>query len=133
MKIHWVRIVIAGFVAEVLLLVIFRIVSRPLASLPGGATVLGGGFILMVLAALWVAHKSESLFVLQGILVGISAVVFYTIGDILRGNLHLAGHSIFFYIAHITKLLGGAVGGFLAAKRAKAEGPIAQKAANGAM
>ena len=117
MKIHWGRVVIAGLLAEALLIPVFLIVSQPLASPAGAAVGLGGGFVFMLLAALWAAQKIESRFVLHGILVGISAVVFYTIGNIVRGQLHFAGHSVFFYLAHIAKILGGAAGGFLAARR----------------
>jgi hypothetical protein len=117
MKIHWGRVVIAGFLAEILLIAVYLVVSQPLTSLVGATIGLGGGFVFMLLAALWAAQKIESRFVLHGILVGISAIVFYTIGDVLRGQLHLAGHSVFFYIAHITKILGGAAGGYIAGRR----------------
>ncbi len=117
MKIHWGRIVIAGFLAEILLIAVFLIVSQPLTSLVGATIGLGGGFVFMLLAALWAAQKIESRFVLHGILVGIAAIVFYTVGDVLRGQLHLAGHSVFFYLSHVTKILGGAAGGFIGGRR----------------
>lgn len=127
MKINWGRVVIAGFLAEILLIAVFLIVSQPLTSLVGATIVLGGGFVFMLLAALWAAQKIESGFVMHGILVGISAIVFYTIGDVLRGQLHLVGHSVFFYLAYITKILGGAAGGFLAARRIKEKESVAPK------
>lgn len=117
MKIHWGRIVIASFLAEILLLAVFLIVSQPLTSLVGATIGLGGGFVSMLLAAIWAVQKIESRFVLHGILVGIAAIVFYTIGDVLRGQFHLTGHSVLFYLAHIAKILGGAAGGFVGGRR----------------
>jgi hypothetical protein len=122
MKIHWGRIVIAGFVAEFLLLAVYRVVSQTFASFVGGTIILGGGFVFMFVGALWVGRKIESRFILHGLLVGVFAVVFYiiaTLPTVLRGQ-YASNYWVDAIFGHTPKLLGGIVGGFIAGRKAKA-------------
>lgn len=117
MKIHWLRILLGGFLAEVAVFVvvisIFRIAGQrallyaaPVASL-----------VMCFLFAGWVARGVESSFILHGALVGVVATLFYV-------AITLAQPEPFaYYLAHALKIPGGAAGGAVAATRAKAHIP----------
>ena len=117
MKILWVRAAIAGVLAEVVLIAILVGIFRPLyAGRADLAVVLSGGFALMLVAGWWVGHKARSRFILHGALVGVAAVALYTALTLrltLNGQLKL---DVWFFTAHALKILGGAVGGFLAGR-----------------
>jgi len=117
MKIHWGRILIAALVAEALLVVLVNI-SRRLSLSGAISTIIGYlSFVaLMFLAALWVARKIESRFILHGTLVGFAAVAFYvilTFNATLRGQVQI---NVEYFLLHIIKILGGAAGGFVAGR-----------------
>jgi hypothetical protein len=136
MKIHWVRIVVAGLVAELGLLVIYDLLIRlhldsTVARL---LVVIAGSFVFVLLGALWAARKSDAYFVLQGTLVGVAAVVVYilmTLPMVLRGHYPM-NYWLAALVGHPPKLLGGVAGGFLAGRRLNAKKSIAQKAAKSA-
>jgi hypothetical protein len=110
-KIQWIRVLIAGFLAEVSVIVIvipfFMIAGQhvlvyvaPLASLA-----------MCFVFALWVGRRLESGFVLHGVLVGVVATLLYV-------ALTRAHPEPFAYVvAHGLKILGGAGGGFIAGRR----------------
>jgi putative membrane protein (TIGR04086 family) len=110
-KIHWGRIIVGGILAEIAL--ILAIVP---AGLKLGETFLHytagpGSFIFCLLGALWVCRRVESRFVLHGILVGVVAALFYI------GLTRLQPEPLAYIIAHVLKLGGGALGGYLAERR----------------
>jgi putative membrane protein (TIGR04086 family) len=110
-KIHWLRIILGGLFAEVALI----IAIVPLGLHIGGNFLLytapPGSFIACFFAALWVARKIDSRFILHGTLVGVVAALIYL-------ALTRAQPEPFAYIvAHALKLLGGAFGGFIAQRR----------------
>ena len=120
MKIHWVRILIAGLAAEILLLLIFlsfvQLYGRGTAS---EVIVIGGSFVFMLLGALWVARKIGSHYVLHGFLVGIVAVILYVIVSlptVLRGE-YPGNYWLIALYGHAPKLLGGIVGGYVSGRR----------------
>jgi putative membrane protein (TIGR04086 family) len=121
MKILWGRVLVAGFLVELLLLVALNGVSRPLYGSEGDSPVVFvGGFFLTLIGALWVGRKAPSRFVLHGTLVGIAAVALYTALTLqvtLSGQLEI---DLRFFAAHIAKILGGSLGGFMVAKRSTA-------------
>jgi putative membrane protein (TIGR04086 family) len=121
MRIHWGRILLAAFVAEALLVAVFQIASQRFGNLSGGVVVFLGGFAFMFVGAQWVARKIDSRFLLHGTLVGIAAVLFYTIITLYLtvGGQFRIDYNIRFFLAHIVKILGGAVGSFLAGRRGK--------------
>jgi len=136
MKISWGRIVNAGLVAEILLLLIYQIVvlqyGRGTAST---VTVIVGCFLFMLVGALWVGRKIESRFILHGFLVGVVAVAYYVVRslpDVLSGQYPM-NYWLAAVYGHAPKLLGGLVGGYIAGRNAKAKEPVVQKAAKGAM
>ncbi len=112
-KLHWGRILIGGFLAEV---AVFAIVI-PISLLFGRESLLysapAASLGMTFLFALWVGQRIESRFVLHGMLVGVVATLLYV-------GLTLARPEPFAYlVAHGLKILGGATGGFVAGRRAK--------------
>lgn len=119
MKIAWGRIVNAGLVAEILLLLIYQIVvSRYGRGTASTVIVVVGSFVFMLAGALWVGRKIESRFILHGFLVGVVAVAYYVIRslpDVLSGQYQ--NYWLTALWGHTPKLLGGIVGGYLAGRR----------------
>jgi hypothetical protein len=136
MTIHWGRILNAGLVAEILLLGIYQLVAwrygnRGLAAM---TVIIAGSFLFMAVGAIWVARKIESRFILHGFLVGIVAVLYYVIRslpDLLGGR--YPDYVQLALVGHTPKILGGLVGGFLAARSRKAKGITASNATKTAM
>lgn len=122
MKINWGRVVNAGLVAEILLLLVYQFVVQ----LYGRGTastviVIGGSFLFMLVGALWVGRKIESRFILHGFLVGVVAIAYYVIRslpDALSGEYPVNYWTAALY-GHTPKLLGGLVGGYLAGRGKK--------------
>ena len=122
MKINWGRVVNAGLVAEILLLLIYQFVVQAYSSvIATRVIVIGGSFLFMLVGALWMGRKIESRFILHGFLVGVVAIVYYVISSLpnalngeYSGNYWLAA-----LFGHTPKLLGGIVGGYLAGRMKK--------------
>ncbi len=70
-----------------------------------------GSFVTCFLAAFWVARRIESRFVLHGLLVGVIAALIYV------GLTRAQPEPLAYIMAHLLKLVGGAVGGLLAGRR----------------
>ena len=113
-RIHWVRALIGGFLAE---LSVFAVVI-PVLLLSGQHALLyaapAASLVTCFLFALWVGRQVESRFVLHGILVGVVATLLY-VGLTLGRPEPLA-----YLVAHALKILGGAAGAFVAGRRRKA-------------
>lgn len=109
-RIHWVRILIGGFLAEVSVIAFVIPVSLLFGkhSLPYSAPV--ASMVACFLFAIWVARRADSNFVLQGALVGVVATLIYI--GLTRGQ----PEPIAYIVAHALKILGGAVGGLVAAR-----------------
>jgi putative membrane protein (TIGR04086 family) len=111
--IHWLRVLLAGFLAE-LSVIAFVL---PIALLVGKNTLTYTAPAASLLAcfafAIWVGRSLTSQFALHGILVGVVATLIYV--ALTRGG----PEPLAFLIAHALKLLGGAAGGLLAARRQK--------------
>jgi len=111
--IHWLRILLAGFLAEVAIIALVL----PIALLAGKSTLPYTATAASLLAcfgfAIWVGRGLTSQFVLHGILVGVVATLIYV--ALTRGGPEPPAY----LIAHILKLLGGATGGLVAARRQK--------------
>ena len=121
MKIQWGRVLNAGLIAEILLLLIYQIFiwrfGRGQAAM---SLVVLGSFVFMLIAGAWVGRGIESRFVLHGLLVGIVAVVYYAIvslPNVLNGQYQNYFQTAL--IGHTPKLLGGIVGGFIAGRKVK--------------
>ena len=110
-RIHWIRVLLGGFLAE---LCVFAIVF-PVRYLFGQraflASILVASALMPFLFALWVGRHTDALFVLHGTLVGLVAALLY---------LALAWgqpQPLLYKIAHGLKLVGGACGGLVASRR----------------
>lgn len=109
--IHWARILLGGLLAEVALILAIVPLGLRLGEGFLHYTAPPGSFIMCFLAALWVCRRTESHFILHGILVGVVAALIYV-------GLTRAQPEPFAYIlAHALKLVGGACGGFVAQRR----------------
>jgi hypothetical protein len=113
MKILWWRILIAAIVLEILygLFLVFVLGAAEQAYTTFG---IASVFVFMAIGGLWVGSKATSRPVLQGGVIGVVAVLFYTVltaPAVLSGELAVTGP---FLLNHLAKVLGGACGGFLA-------------------
>ena len=115
-NIRWGWILLGGFLVE---LAIFAI-AIPLSFLLGEESLLytapAASFVGSFVLGLWVATKAPQRRVLHGALVGVAAALIF-IGMSLAGPEPIA-----YIVAHVLKVLGGAVGGFVALKGATAGG-----------
>ena len=111
MKIHWGRILAGGLVAEVALIVAIVPLGMRLGDAFLHYTAPPGSFVTCFLAALWVAWRIESRFILHGILVGMVAALIYV------GLTRAQPEPFAYIVAHALKLVGGACGRFVAQRR----------------
>jgi putative membrane protein (TIGR04086 family) len=111
--IHWLRVLLGGFLAEVSVIALIL----PIALLAGKNTLTysapAASLLACFVSALWVGRRLTSQFVLHGILVGVVATLIYV--ALTRGS----PEPLAYLIAHALKLLGGAAGGLVAARRQK--------------
>ena len=123
-NVRWGWIVLGAFVAEVLgfaVLMGIRVLHGygPFALDPlsgvGNAAFLIELFLVFMLAGWWVARGARELVVLNGLLVGVAAVLIYEIAA--RGSGQSIPISASYLLAHAVKIAGGGVGGWLAARR----------------
>ena len=113
-RIHWVRILIGGFLAEAS---VFAVVV-PVFLLFGQRAVpyaaLSASLVTCFLFALWVGRRVDSRLVLHGTLVGVVATLLYVGLNLGRPEPPT------YLVAHVLKILGGAAGGLFAERRRKA-------------
>ena len=109
--VRWGWILLGGFLAEVAIFVIVI----PLSLLMGQQSLLysapPASFAAAFVFGLWVARKARERRVLHGTLVGVIAMLIY-IGTSLGRPEPVA-----YVIAHVLKVLGGVMGGFVASKQ----------------
>jgi len=125
-RIHWGRIVAAGFLAETAVFVIFFLlllgatlagipeIARPMSTLDY-IDAMVSSFAMVFLFTLWVGKGIESGFVLHGMLVGVVGILLFGI-LILAGTGSLAQPPLYL-VAHGLKILGGIAGGLVAQRR----------------
>src|SRR5687768_13309552 len=119
----WLRTILGGLLAEMLVLVMILPVAYAVGfDLSGGpasvppalnAAIVVASFVAPLLLTQWVARRLTSQFVLHGFLVGFTAFVIYMIPMTLSGE----SQPLIYWIAHAMKILGGLAGGLLAARR----------------
>jgi len=119
MQLRWGRVLVGGFLAE---LVVFAIVF-PMRYLFGQqaflASIVLASAAMPFIFALWVCRRVESNLILHGALVGIVAAVFYL------GLAWGQTQPLLYKIAHGFKVVGGAAGGVVASRRKSLVGPVA--------
>ena len=128
---RWLRAILGGFLAEVLVMILilpvafavgYDLTSGDPSSVPPAlnTAIVIASFIAPLLLTQWVAKKATSQFVQHGFLVGFTAFVIYMIPMVLSG----AAQPLVYWIAHAMKILGGVTGGYVAARR-RAPRPVA--------
>ena len=129
MSVRWLRVLIAGFLAEVVLI----LVAIPLFFLPNSTTALNlvippASFLVLIPFGWWAARGAPQSQVLNGFLAGLAGVVLYVALTVCaaalahRGDLAASVRPAYL-LAHALKLVGGALGGWIAARRAAAPRP----------
>jgi hypothetical protein len=125
--IRWLRILGIGLLAELAL----SVVAVPFAFMPGGRDVMmyavvPATLILFIPFGYWAARPLRSRFVLHGLLTGAVGVVLYIV--LILGATSLPGappmdwatsFSPSYLLTHALKLVGGALGGALAARKSR--------------
>jgi hypothetical protein len=121
MRINWKRVLIVGFISEIVLFALFRLVNL----LPPGLTleilVYMDWFGLMFIGGLWIARRLESGFVLHGVLVGIVANILFVVillPAIIRGQLP-DGYWIGALPSFVVKIAGSMAGAYVGGIRRK--------------
>ena len=119
-QLRWGRILVGGFLAELL---VFAIVF-PTLYLFGQraflASILIASAMMPFIFAIWVGRRIESRFVLHGGLVGLVAALIY------MGLAWGQTQPLLYKIAHGLKVAGGMAGGVVASRRKPADRPVVQ-------
>src|SRR4051812_48860898 len=110
-RIHWVPIVIFGFLSELAIIAVFVPSTVLLGEQPGVYTAVIGSFVMPFLFAMWAVGKLKSKFILHGMLVGAVGILIYI--GLTRGQ----PEPLLYILAHALKLLGGAAGGYVVQRR----------------
>jgi hypothetical protein len=119
-SLRWGRIVLGGFMAELLLI----LAVIPLQVTGGGESAIttvavAGSFMAFVPVAWWLGRRLPRP-VAHGVLMGAFAAAVYTV-LFLGGQMFdptVPPMPLMYYVAHVLKLAGGAVGGWLARRSA---------------
>lgn len=115
-KIHWGRVVVGGFLAELLVFVIVFPVRHLFGQRAFLASILMASAAMPFLFAIWVCRRAESLFALHGALVGLVAALIYL------GLAWGQPQPLLYKVAHGLKVVGGVAGGVVALRRKPTEG-----------
>jgi putative membrane protein (TIGR04086 family) len=120
--IRWLRVVLAGFLAEVVLVG----VAVPLYFLPNRQQALNiaippASFVVLAAFGWWVGRSAPRAPVLNGFLAGTVGVVLYLVlvlvGAVATHTDPLASLTPAYLLAHALKMAGGATGGWLAGRK----------------
>jgi hypothetical protein len=117
-SLRWGRIVLGGFLAEVLLIV----AVIPMRAAGAGETAItvlavAGSFIVFLPVAWWLT-RSVARPILHGALMGAAAAAIYMALSVVGQQLdpNAPAVPLIYYFAHALKLAGGATGGWLAGR-----------------
>lgn len=114
-SIRWGWVLLSGFLAEFAIIVIVI----PLSMIAGQESLLYSApiasFVVTFFFGLWIARKTPQRRVLHGALVGVVATLIYV------GMSFGQPQPVAYLVAHVLKVLGGAAGGFVALKDARAK------------
>jgi len=111
--IRWLRVLLAGFLAEVFVIALVIPISLLFGKNTLSYSAPAASLLACFVFAIWVGRRLDSRFVLHGVLVGVVAALIYV--ALTRGGPEPPAY----LVAHALKLLGGAAGGFVAARRQK--------------
>jgi putative membrane protein (TIGR04086 family) len=113
-RIHWGRIVAAGVLAEVALIIAIVPAGLRLGESFLHYTAGPGSFLFCFLGGWWAARNVESRPILHGTLVGVVAALIYV------GLTKAQPEPLAYIVAHVLKLVGGACGAYAVRRRAPA-------------
>lgn len=113
-SILWLRIILTGLAMEITYGLYISFLRWYEESLITSFLALG---LLMLFGGYWVGRKASSLKTLQGALVGVTGVIFYLVISFSLADSEEVSTGLQFWMEHIAKIGGGALGGFLASKR----------------
>ena len=118
LSLRWGRIVLGGFLAELLLI----IAVIPVYASQGGQTALNivavaGSFAAFIPVAWWLG-RTIARPMLHGVLMGAFAAAVYTLMFVVGRQFDPSTPPMpaIYYVAHLLKLAGGAMGGWLATR-----------------
>ena len=126
MKIHWIRVLVAGFLIEVVLAIVlvggFAAAGVALETIStASAVVIGVGcFLAAFLVVLWFGRRIESHLVLHGFLMGLVATLLYVALVAGSGQMStaLAAYGpATFVIVNAARLVGAVLGGVACERR----------------
>src|SRR5205809_3467232 len=119
-RLRWGRVLIAGFLAELMVFAIVFPVLYVFGQRAFLASILIASAVMPFIFAVWVGTRIESRFVLHGGLVGLVAALIY------MGLSWGQPQPLLYKIAHGLKVAGGMAGGVVASRRKPADRPIVQ-------
>ena len=132
-RIHWKRLVVAGFFAEATVFAIFFLlllaatvagvpeIARPMSTLDY-IDAMVSSFVTVFLFTLWVGKRIDSAFVMHGVLIGVLGILLFgiiwvaTTGSLTQPPLYVVAHGL--------KVLGGIAGGLVARRRKRHALPV---------
>jgi putative membrane protein (TIGR04086 family) len=116
----WGRAILYALLIEAILIGLF-IAGMPLGMTVAVDAVLAvvGSFVLSALFAMRLGRRLRSRFVAHGLLIGAAAFAIFIAIDTIgrRFNPDVPPQSVAYWIAHVLKFAGGALGGAIAARR----------------
>jgi hypothetical protein len=115
-KIHWGRVLLGGFFAELLVFAIVFPVRHFFGQQAFLASILIASAAMPFFFALWVGRHIQSQFILHGALVGVVAALIYV------GLSWGQPEPLLYKVAHGLKIVGGAAGGVVASQWKPREG-----------
>ncbi|MEN2283485.1 TIGR04086 family membrane protein [Algoriphagus sp. SE2] len=113
-RILWLRIILTGLGVEITYGIFISFIRWYEESLITSFIALA---LLMLLGGYWVASQALSNKILHGALVGVTGVVFYLIVSNLLAPSEEISTGLQFWVEHLAKIGGGALGGFLSQRK----------------
>jgi putative membrane protein (TIGR04086 family) len=110
-RVHWVRVLVGGLLAEALLIVLVIPIALKWGQHPLLWVAPVGSLLTCFVFGMWVGRGVQSRFVVHGLLVGVVAAVIYVALTLARPE------PMAYVIAHGLKLLGGMAGGWVARRQ----------------
>src|SRR5438876_10410786 len=110
-RIRWARILAGGFLAELCVFAVFVPSTLVLGQVPGMYSAVIASLVMPFLFGIWTARKAEAYFVFHGLIVGAIGILIYV------GLTGAQPEPPLYLFAHVLKLVGGAAGGYVAARR----------------
>lgn len=127
-RLRWLRALGAALLAELVLIVVAAPIFASLgkeAAHTLNMVIPPASFVVFIVAGWWAARPEPRNAVLTGALTGVWAVVLYiglglVASQFVKGTSVTDGFTTPYLIAHVLKVVGGAIGGWLVSRKAAA-------------